>query len=115
MRLPSLALGFAAAIVLGGCVLHPKENLRLEEARQAHARVLSQAEVAYLAPAEVGLANEALEKAAAAWETLQDPALVDHLAYLAKQRAAIAYETARRRAAEATLSTAYRRASGAPR
>ena len=50
---------------------------------------------------ELEEAREALERAARSSDTLQDPAEVDHLAYLAKQRAAISREVAVQRAFEA--------------
>lgn len=104
-------LTLAALLVLSGCALHPKENLRLAEAREAHARL--PAEVSRLAPAEAARAAEALEHAALAWSSREDPALVDHLAYVARQRAAIAGQVARRVAAERAMAEPYRRTSTA--
>lgn len=93
----------ALAVVISGCALSPKHNLRLEEARSAHERLLSDTRVPALAPAETQRARAALERAVASWESREDPALVDHLAYVARQRARIALETARRVAAERGL------------
>ena len=89
----------------------PKHNIRLEEARSAHVRVLADGSVPSLAPAETKRAREALERAVATWESREDPALVDHLAYVARQRAEIAAETARRIAAERGIAGFYRRTS----
>lgn len=94
----------ALALAASGCALSPKPNIRLEEARNAHARLLSRTGVAALAPAEAQRAREALERAIVTWESREDPALVDHLAYVARQRAEIAAETARRVAAERALA-----------
>lgn len=106
----SLAPALAAlALVLSGCALHPKENLRLQEARQAYAGL--PAEVAQLAPAEAARAAEALERADQTWASREDPALVDHLAYVARQRAAIAEHVARRVAAERAMAEQYLRTS----
>ena len=82
-----------------GCALTPQPNTRLEEARVAVASLDSDAESRRLAPVEVESAREAFRRATEAWESLQDPAYVDHLAYVAKQRAAIAAATARSRKA----------------
>jgi uncharacterized protein DUF4398 len=100
------------ALALSGCVSYPRENLRLAEARAAHARL--PAEVARLAPAESARAAEALERAALTWSSREDPALVDHLAYVARQRAAIAEQVARRVAAELALAERYRQTSARP-
>lgn len=103
----------AVAIAASGCALSPKQNVRLEEARSAHARLLSGA-ASVLAPAETQRAREALERAVITWESREDPALVDHLAYVARQRAEIAAETARRVAAERGLGGPLRKTSAAP-
>lgn len=100
----------ALAIAASGCALAPKHNIRLEETRSAHARLLS-GTVPALAPAETQRAREALERAVITWESREDPALVDHLAYVARQRAEIAAETARRVAAERALARPHQRAS----
>lgn len=89
-------------LALSACALHPKENLRLEEARRTHERLT--VEVARLAPNETARAGEALERATLTWRSREDPALVDHLAYVAKQRAAIAEQVARRVAAEVAIA-----------
>lgn len=104
----------ALVIAASGCALSPKQNVRLEEARSAHARILSDESVSALAPAEARRAREALERAVITWESREDPALVDHLAYVARQRAEIAAETARRVAAERGLGGPLRKTSAAP-
>ena len=114
MRLGWIVGGIAAlAVSASGCALSPKHNIRLEEARSTHARLLS-GTVPVLAPAETQRAREALERALITWESREDPALVDHLAYVARQRAEIAAETARRVAAERALASPHRRTSASP-
>ncbi|HET7731853.1 MAG TPA: DUF4398 domain-containing protein [Usitatibacter sp.] len=98
MQMFRCCLTQVALLALSACALHPKENLRLDEARRAHERLT--AEVGRLAPIETARAVEALERATLTWQSREDPALVDHLAYVAKQRAAIAEQVARRLAAE---------------
>jgi hypothetical protein len=95
--------------------LAPAHNIRIEQMRSAHARLLSGTGAPVLAPAETQRALEALERAVITWESREDPALVDHLAYVARQRAEIAAETARRIAAERALASPYRTVStGSP-
>lgn len=101
----------ALAIAASGCAISPKQNVRLDEAMSAHARILSDASVSALAPEETRRAREALERAVITWESREDPALVDHLAYIARQRAEIAGETARRVAAERGLAGPLRNTS----
>ena len=88
----------AAILWQAGCAFPPQRNLRLEEARSAYREAHDDPQLALLAAEELKEAGEMLERAIAAWNTLDDPAVVDHLAYLAKQRVAIAREAARRKA-----------------
>lgn len=78
----------------------PRANLRLEEARGAYAEAMANPAVANFAAAQLRLAAEGLQRAESARDTLGDSAVVDHLAYLAKQRVAIGREAARQRALE---------------
>jgi hypothetical protein len=87
------------ASVIGGCAFVPQSNHRLDEVRIAYAEVMGDARIRAMAPQETRLASEAYDEAVRAWNSLQDPAEVDHLAYVARQRLAIARETARRAAA----------------
>ena len=84
----------AAAIAAGGCSFVPHAYPRLDEAREAQLRAAADPGVALYASEELKIAAQVLERAAAARATLNDPAVVDHLAYLAKQRAAISIEVA---------------------
>ena len=91
-------------ILLGACAFVPKANPRLEEARTAKDSALADAQVARLAPREMQQGSDTLALATHAWNTLDDVAVVDHLAYLAKQRIEIAREVAKRRLAEERLA-----------
>lgn len=93
-----LTIVFSAA--LAGCAFVPKANPRLEEARIALRDAEVDPRIAELAPAELRAAREAFARALAASSMLDDPAVVDHLAYLARQRAVISRETARLGAVE---------------
>ena len=81
-----------------GCALVPRDYARLDEARRAYAEAAGDPAVAALAGAELRTAAELIERASKARDTLDDPAVVDHLSYLARQRVAIAREAARIRA-----------------
>jgi hypothetical protein len=102
-----LAIAIAgAAMLLGGCAFVPQVNHRLEEVKLVHASALADDRISTLAPAQWARASEALDAAVQAWGTYQDCAVVDHLAYVARQRIEIARETARRVAAETVVETA---------
>ena len=72
-----------------GCAFVPTTNHRLEEAKAGFQHLSALPGCPGIAPREYEQAKQALLRAVDAWNTLQDPALVDHLAYLAKQRTAI--------------------------
>lgn len=101
-RSRSLAAVLLCVIVVA-CAFVPKTNPRLEEARAARNSTIADAQLTRLAPGELQRGNETLTLAEHAWNTLDDVAVVDHLAYLAKQRFAIAREIAQRRQAEEAL------------
>jgi hypothetical protein len=90
-------------LLLAGCAFIPQENIRLQEARGAYSQAMSDPAVARYAAFEITSAAAALERAEAARNTLDDPAVVDHLAYIASQRVAISREAAHLRALEAGL------------
>ena len=94
---PSRAALAIALAVCAGCAFIPRDYARLDEARQAYAEALRDPTVAGFAPMELQAAAEVLERAGKARDTLDDPAVVDHLSYLARQRVAIAREAARMR------------------
>lgn len=102
-RALSCALLIGILAWLGGCAFVPKDFARLDEARTMRGQAMSDARVARFAPAELASAEEALERARIARDTLDDSAVVDHLAYVAKQRFAIALATAQWRASLATI------------
>lgn len=93
--------GVVAAAALAGCAFVPQHFVRLDEARTAVDAAAADPNVIRYAAVELRRARETLEQAIAARDTLQDPALVEHLAYLARQRVAIARETAALEAARA--------------
>ena len=85
-----LPLSLVLAATLGACAMTPPQNALLGEARSDYAAAQSNMEVVRLAPDEMTRAGDALNKANDAWSKGEDSARVDQLAYLAKQRVAIA-------------------------
>lgn len=86
-----------ALFSLGACAFVPQHSARLDDARVAYDEATDDPVVATLAAAELRRAGETLERAMHARATLDDIAVVDHLAYVAKQEVAIAREVARQR------------------
>ncbi len=101
----SLPLSLIAVAMLAGCITLPPKNTALEDARSAYGSARTNTQVVNLAPIELQKAGETLSKADAALNK-GDDAAVDQLAYLTKQQVAIAQETARRKAAEAAVTSA---------
>ena len=90
---------------LAGCSSVP-ENNRLNEARNDYSAAQNNPQVINLAPAELKQAGDALDKANDASNKKEDAATVTHLAYLAKQRVAIAQEIAKQKEAETAVANA---------
>ena len=99
-----LSTALLAVAVVAGC--STVENSRLNEARNDYSAAQSDPKVAKLAPAELKLAGEALDKANAAASKKEDEDKVTHLAHLAKQRVAVAQETAKQKEAELAVTDA---------
>jgi hypothetical protein len=85
-----------ALTLVAGCAFVPAKNNRLEEVRGLYAAAMADPTLARLAPNEMRRATETFSIADTSWNTLGDSAVVDHLSYVARQRLAIARETARR-------------------
>jgi outer membrane protein OmpA-like peptidoglycan-associated protein len=102
----SAVISFLLMTALVSCSSMPDRNARLDDARQSYRDAQSDPLVVDLAALELKEAGDALSKAVNASNQRQDAAAVDHLAYLAQQRVAIAQETAKRKGAEATVSQA---------
>ncbi len=101
--LPTALLAMAT---LAGCSSVPENNSLLNEARNDYSAAQNNPQVINLAPSELKQAGDALAKANDAANKKEDAAVVTHLAYLAKQRAAIAQETAKQKEAETTVTNA---------
>lgn len=83
-----------------GCGGPPRANAVLNEAREAHTIAVNDPAIAENAPVALQEATEALRRAVAVWENKEGTDLVEHHAYLARQRVRIAEETARQNAAQ---------------
>jgi outer membrane protein OmpA-like peptidoglycan-associated protein len=103
-RLVSVSL--LAGAVLVACSTQPPKNLTLEAAHNGYATAQGDADVTNYAAVELQEAGNALEKANKAYLKREDTDEVEHLAYLAKQRVAIAQETGKLKAAELAVSNA---------
>ena len=97
--LPTALLAMAT---LAGCSTVP-ENSLLNEARNDYRAAQNDPQVASLAASEMKQAEDALNKADNASNKKEEAAVVTHLAYLAKQKVAIAQEAAKQKQAEATV------------
>jgi outer membrane protein OmpA-like peptidoglycan-associated protein len=96
----------SATAILTACGTTTRTNAQLEEARANYAVVQSDPRAPSLASVEFQQASEALSAANRALEQGEDDTTVNHLAYLAKQRVAIAQSTMSRRAAELLVENA---------
>ncbi|RQP25866.1 OmpA family protein [Piscinibacter terrae] len=85
--------GAAIAAVLAACGTMAEPNQALDRAHASYRALQSDPQATVLAPSEMSQASEALRTADAAWTHGEKQQTVDHLAYLAQQRIAIARET----------------------
>lgn len=98
----------ASAILLGACSTIPTSTPALDQARGDFVAAHNNPHVSTYAPLEFKQASEALDQANAAAARNDSLDKIDKLAYLAKQRIAIAREVAARKAAEADIANAGR-------
>ncbi|MDP3699777.1 MAG: OmpA family protein [Hylemonella sp.] len=105
-HLSSLSLAAIALATLSACNTLPPEKTPLELARMEHQAARDNPQTATLAPAELQAAEAAMRRANQADAEHASAVTVDHLAYLARQRAQIAQEATRQKAAEARVGEA---------
>jgi len=101
-----LPLTLVALAALAACSTVPTANTQLDAARSDYRTAQASPPARDLAGGEMRQAGEALARADAAWTRGDDRATVDHLAYLARQRVALAQETGKRKAAELAVVNA---------
>jgi outer membrane protein OmpA-like peptidoglycan-associated protein len=98
--------GAVLAAMLLGCGTTPEPNSALTQAHASYRALQSDPQVNRLASAELTQAREALSRADTAWTRHETLRTVDHLAYLAQQRIAIARETSNARMSELRAASA---------
>jgi outer membrane protein OmpA-like peptidoglycan-associated protein len=106
MPLRSALAGAALIALVGGCSTTAEPNATLDRAHAGYRSLQADPQSAQTVPTEMAQADEALRTADAAWTKREEKAAVEHLAYLAQQRVAIARETAATRTSEKVAATA---------
>jgi outer membrane protein OmpA-like peptidoglycan-associated protein len=99
-------LALLAAASLAACSSMPDNNAMLDRARSDYRDAQASTATQTLAPVELKQAGDALALADAAFARRDDTERVNQLAYLARQRTALAREAANRKTAEAAVATA---------
>ncbi len=94
------------SVCLAACSSLPNGNTRLEEARGDYRAAQARSQTTTFAAVEMKDAGDALETANSAWLKGESASAVDHLAYIAKQKVAIAEQTANQKGAENSAVTA---------
>lgn len=89
-----------------GCSTMPEKNTALEQARAEYASAANNPQVVKNAPVELKNAAETLQKAENLWRDEAEQEDVEHYAYLASRRTAIAQQIAQQKAAEEAVENA---------
>jgi outer membrane protein OmpA-like peptidoglycan-associated protein len=97
---------FTSSFMLAGCGGPPRNNPLVDESRAAYAAAALDPDVVSHAPDVLQEAEADLRRSEQLLSDGADPEEVEHYAYLAKQRVAIAHETARLKGAEASSEQA---------
>lgn len=100
------ALSLLAAAAMTACGSMPASNALLDQARGDYREAQTNAQTQALAPLELKQAGDALALAESAFQRRDETTTVDHLAYLSRQRTALAQEAARRKGSEAAVAAA---------
>ena len=99
-----LALAVAASLALGGCASTPRTSALLGDAQAAYQRAESDAAVAANSAIELQRARQLLDTAEGALREREEPEVVDHYAYLARQQVQIAEQRAAVKVAEQRIA-----------
>lgn len=94
------------AALIGGCSSMPKTTSLLDQTRSDYLVAQGNPQVASYAQLEMKQAGDAMERANTAARDDESTEQIDKLAYLAKQKIALAEEVAKRKAAEAAVTRA---------
>jgi outer membrane protein OmpA-like peptidoglycan-associated protein len=100
-----LSMTLIAVAILAGCN-STKHNPTLADAHDNYNNASNNPDVTSMAALELKEASDSLVKADQALSQGENATTVDHLAYLASQKVAIAQETAKRKAAELAVADA---------
>jgi outer membrane protein OmpA-like peptidoglycan-associated protein len=103
---PKLALAALALTALAACNTTPPANATLDQARIDYRTAQNTPATRDLAATELKQAGDALGQADAAWSRDDKPNEVEQLAYIAKQRVAVAQAVGSRKAAELSVTQA---------
>lgn len=103
---PTFLLAAIVLAALAGCSSLPPEKSSLELARIDYQAARDNPQTVRLAASELQDADAAMQRANQAYAQNESAATVDHLAYLARQRVAIAEEAAKQKAAEQRVADA---------
>ena len=95
-----LMYGFLSVFILIGCGGPPEDNPLLKEAKNNFQKAENDSAIVTNAPVALKEAEEALQESERLWEEKAGKELVDHHAYISKQKVAIARETAKLNAAQ---------------
>ena len=101
-----LSVSLLSIAILAGCSTMPAGDSPLAQARNDYNNAQANPQVTSLAASELMQARDSLDRANNASKKGEKSAVVDHLAYVAKQQVAIAQETASQRAAEMAVANA---------
>jgi outer membrane protein OmpA-like peptidoglycan-associated protein len=96
----------STVLLLGACASGPKSTSLLDQVHAEYSRAQNNPKVATYAALEMQSATDALTKADAAANSRESLETVDKLAYLTKQKIALATEVANRKASEAEIANA---------
>ncbi len=99
-------MALATSVWLTACQTTPPNNAMLDDARQAYRVAMDTSQTRELAAVELGQAGQALGLANEAFDRRGTTAEIDHLAYLARQRVAMAQAVSKQRAAEQAVTQA---------
>ncbi|MGM9486836.1 OmpA family protein [Ideonella sp. YS5] len=103
---PALLAVAAALALVAACSTTAEPNRTLDRAHADYRALQADQQAMLLSPTEMSQASEALRTADAAWTQSARSPNVEHLAYLARQRVAIARETTATRTWEKATTTA---------
>jgi outer membrane protein OmpA-like peptidoglycan-associated protein len=101
--LRTFAFSLLAAAALAACSTMPAPNAMLDQAHQDYQQAVDTPQTAELAPVQLQQAGDTLAQADAAARSHAATAQIDHLAYLARQRVAIAQTSAQQKRAESAV------------